>query len=53
MARARVVLVHARLDQPQAQQVAVEGGRALEIAADQRDVMDARDPQAALFSSQG
>ena len=53
VAGVRVVLVDTRLDQPQPEQVAIEGRRPLEVAADQRDVMNARDAQAAFFRSQG
>jgi hypothetical protein len=53
MAGVRVVLVDTRLDQPQPEEVAIEGRRPLEVAADQRDVVNARNPQATFFRSQG
>jgi hypothetical protein len=37
--RARVILVDGLLEQPQAQQVAVEAHSALEVATDRRDVV--------------
>ena len=46
VARAGVVVVDALLDEREAEHVAVEGGRALEVAADRRDVVQAGQPHA-------
>ena len=47
VARVRVVLVDARFEQAQAEQVAVERRGALGAGGDQRDVVDAADREAA------